>query len=215
MIRRCLAACVIALAASSAFASNTVPAIPDAVGSFRPVQQTKTDDALPKVEASQKSATERLTESVASFATKAEGIIDTSLSLIGIRYKWGGNTAAEGFDCSGFVKRVYESSIGFSLPRTALEMSRRGETIKKDDLKPGDLVFFNTVKRTISHVGIYLGANRFIHAPRTGASIRVDSMESKYWETRYAGGRRVTNLGDLDPIASIQMQSSRDIIVAK
>jgi cell wall-associated NlpC family hydrolase len=215
MIKSCLAACVLALAATSAFAANDVPTSIEAVGSFRPVQQAKVDDVPSKVEVTQKSAGARISESLASLTSKAEGVIETSLSLIGIRYKWGGNTADEGFDCSGFVKRVYESSIGLSLPRTALEMSRRGEAIKKDDLKPGDLVFFNTMRRTFSHVGIYLGANRFIHAPRTGATIRVDKIEGNYWEKRFDGGRRMTNMGDLDPIASIQMQAARDIIVAK
>ena len=96
-----------------------------------------------------------------------------------------------GLDCSGFVRLVFKDSIGAALPRTAREMSEVGQQIDTSQLKPGDLVFFNTMRRAFSHVGIYLGDNHFLHAPRTGAEVRVENMESSYWMQRYNGARRI------------------------
>ena len=114
-----------------------------------------------------------------------------ALNMIGVRYRWGGNTPDSGLDCSGFVRYVFQDTLGMALPRRAEEMSRVGEKVRVSDLKPGDLVFFNTMRRTFSHVGIYIGDNKFVHSPSTGSTIRVDDMDSGYWEKRFTGARRI------------------------
>jgi cell wall-associated NlpC family hydrolase len=118
-------------------------------------------------------------------------VISSGLALVGIRYRRGGTDAESGFDCSGFVGHVYNEAVGLVLPRTSKEISREGEPVKKTELEPGDLVFFNTLKRAFSHVGIYLGDNRFVHAPRPGRSVRVENITEPYWAKRYNGARRV------------------------
>jgi cell wall-associated NlpC family hydrolase len=125
------------------------------------------------------------------YTNAAQDVILQGLKLVGVRYRLGGNNEDSGLDCSGFVRLVFKDSIGASLPRTAREMSEVGQQIDTSQLKPGDLVFFNTMRRTFSHVGIYLGDNHFMHAPRTGAEVRVESMESSYWVQRYNGARRI------------------------
>ena len=125
------------------------------------------------------------------YTNAAQDVILQGLKLVGVRYRFGGNDENSGLDCSGFVRLVFKDSIGASLPRTAREMSELGQQVDTSQLKPGDLVFFNTMRRTFSHVGIYLGDNHFMHAPRTGAEVRVESMESSYWMQRYNGARRI------------------------
>lgn len=119
-------------------------------------------------------------------------LMSTAMNLVGIRYKWGGNSASEGFDCSGMVKHVYEKALGLVLPRTALEQAKSNQMNKvaKSDLQPGDLVFFNTLNRAFSHVGVYLGNGQFIHAPRKNSVIRVDELDNDYWTKRFNGARR-------------------------
>ncbi len=121
----------------------------------------------------------------------AQDVILQGLKLAGVRYRFGGNNEDSGLDCSGFVQLVFKDSIGTLLPRTAREMSEVGEQVDASQLKPGDLVFFNTMRRAFSHVGIYLGDNHFLHAPRTGAEVRVENMDSSYWMARYNGARRI------------------------
>jgi len=125
------------------------------------------------------------------YTNAAQDVILQGLKLVGVRYRFGGNDEDSGLDCSGFVRLVFKNSLGAQLPRTAAEMSQFGQRIDTAQLKPGDLVFFNTMRRTFSHVGIYLGDNHFLHAPRTGAEVRVESMEDSYWIKRYNGARRV------------------------
>jgi len=125
------------------------------------------------------------------YTNAAQDVILQGLKLVGVRYRFGGNDESSGLDCSGFVRLVFKDSIGAILPRTAREMSEVGEQIDANQLKPGDLVFFNTMRRTFSHVGIYLGDNHFLHAPRTGAEVRVENMDSSYWMARYNGARRI------------------------
>jgi len=117
-----------------------------------------------------------------------------AMDFVGIRYRRGGESAETGFDCSGFTRHVFAMSLGMELPRRADEQATAPGfvAVRRDDLQPGDLVFFNTLKRSFSHVGIYVGANRFVHAPRTGASIRTEDMSFAYWAKRYNGARRVT-----------------------
>ena len=125
------------------------------------------------------------------YTNAAQDVILQGLKLVGVRYRFGGNDESSGLDCSGFVRLVFKDSIGASLPRTAREMSEVGQEVDASQLKPGDLVFFNTMRRTFSHVGIYLGDNHFLHAPRTGAEVRVENMENSYWMQRYNGARRI------------------------
>jgi cell wall-associated NlpC family hydrolase len=120
-----------------------------------------------------------------------EQTLNGALDLIGIRYRRGGSTPERGFDCSGFVSHVFREGLGLYLPRSAREMSKTGEPVAKDELQPGDLVFFNTMRRTFSHVGIYLGDNLFVHAPRTGGRIRIEDLGAHYWTKRFTGARRV------------------------
>ena len=125
------------------------------------------------------------------YTNSAQDLVLKGLELVGINYRRGGTNPDSGLDCSGFVQVVFRDSVGKLLPRTAKEQSEVGNVVDKDELKPGDLVFFNTMRRAFSHVGIYLGDNRFLHAPRTGSEIRVEDMNQSYWVKRYNGARRV------------------------
>ncbi|MDR1708671.1 MAG: C40 family peptidase, partial [Candidatus Accumulibacter sp.] len=126
------------------------------------------------------------------YTNSAQDLILKGLELVGINYRLGGTNPDTGLDCSGFVQIVFKDAVGKLLPRTAREQSEVGNVVeKKSDLKPGDLVFFNTMRRAFSHVGIYLGGDRFVHAPRTGSEIRVEDMSRGYWVKRYNGARRI------------------------
>jgi cell wall-associated NlpC family hydrolase len=123
---------------------------------------------------------------------KASDMVLNAMNFLGVPYRRGGTSAEDGFDCSGFTRRVFEMSLGLVLPRRAEEQaSAKGMiAVKREELKPGDLVFFNTLKRTFSHVGIYVGEGKFIHAPRTGGHVRVEDMRFAYWASRFNGARR-------------------------
>ena len=129
---------------------------------------------------------------VRSVRDAASDLVMSAMNLLGVPYRLGGNSSESGFDCSGFTRHIFESSVGLVLPRRADEQATTATLLKiaRDELKPGDLVFFNTMRRTFSHVGIYLGDNKFIHAPRTGASVRVEDMSQGYWTKRFTGARR-------------------------
>jgi cell wall-associated NlpC family hydrolase len=118
-------------------------------------------------------------------------MINDALRLVGISYRRGGNDAETGFDCSGFVGYVFREALGMILPRTSLDISRAGTPVPKTELKPGDLVFFHTMRHAFSHVGIYLGGNLFVHAPRPGDAVRVEDLRERYWAKRYNGARRI------------------------
>ena len=122
---------------------------------------------------------------------KASELVVNAMGFLGVPYKRGGNNE-NGFDCSGFVRTIYQRSVGLLLPRRAEQQAAATESIDKSDLQPGDLVFFNTLRRAFSHVGIYVGEGKFIHAPKPGAEVRVESMGGRYWQTRFDGARRVT-----------------------
>jgi cell wall-associated NlpC family hydrolase len=128
---------------------------------------------------------------LSGMAGKAGDVVVGALNMIGVRYRWGGTSPDSGLDCSGFVRYVFQDTLGMALPRRAEEMSRVGEKVRMSELKPGDLVFFNTMRRTFSHVGIYIGDNKFVHSPSTGSTIRVDDLDDGYWEKRFTGARRV------------------------
>jgi cell wall-associated NlpC family hydrolase len=135
--------------------------------------------------------TEQLSSAKDKASGQATGLITQAMDLLGVPYRRGGSTEASGFDCSGFVRYLYENSVGQLLPRRAEEQARSTEVIDRSELKPGDLVFFNTMKRAFSHVGIYVGDGKFIHSPRTGKAVKVDDMRSAYWQKRFNGARRV------------------------
>ena len=143
---------------------------------------------------------------ISSFTDRVTSLAIEAMSLVGIHYRRGGNSPENGLDCSGLVRYVFKQSNDIDLPRTSVEMSRVGEQIDKKDLQPGDLVFFNTLRRTFSHVGIYLGDNKFIHAPSKGKAIRVDDMTKVYWEKRYNGARRLEDSNSFDVMSEEQRQ---------
>ena len=115
-----------------------------------------------------------------------------AMSLYDTPYQSGGASRLSGFDCSGFVQYVFKNTLGLQLPRTSLEMSRMGMPLNTAQLQPGDLVFFNTARSPYSHVGIFIGKNRFIHAPSSGKAITLANLNSSYWHTHYEGARRIT-----------------------
>lgn len=134
---------------------------------------------------------DRLEQVRTRVADKASDLVITAMGFLGVPYRRGGNTAATGFDCSGFVRAMYGQAIGLILPRRANEQAAATQTIDREDLQPGDLVFFNTMRQAFSHVGIYVGQGKFIHSPRPGAQVRVEDMGVAYWARRFDGARRV------------------------
>lgn len=129
-------------------------------------------------------------DSIAAFST-SQHLASHAREYLGVRYRFGGVSPSTGLDCSGLVLNVFRHAIGLQLPRTAREMSRLGEEIRRDQLQPGDLVFFNTLNRAYSHVGIYLGSDEFVHAPSSGGKVRIEKLSTRYWATRFNGGRRL------------------------
>jgi len=121
----------------------------------------------------------------------ASQLMTTAFGLIGVPYRMGGNSAETGFDCSGFVRYVYAHTLGLVLPRRAHEQAKATIPIAREELQPGDLVFFNTMRRAFSHVGVYLGDGKFVHAPRKGDSVKISDMNERYWAQRFNGARRV------------------------
>lgn len=129
---------------------------------------------------------------------RASDLVLNAMNFIGVRYRRGGVDADQGFDCSGFTRYVFEHSVGLVLPRRAAEQAGSPGLldIARDDLKPGDLVFFNTMRHAFSHVGIYIGDGKFIHSPRTGEEVRVEDMRIAYWAQRFNGARRAPQVSD-------------------
>lgn len=122
----------------------------------------------------------------------SDRLVKHGMSYVGVRYRFGGTSRESGLDCSGLMLNVFKHE-GVSLPRRSADMARLGMKIEKRDLQPGDLVFFNTRKQPFSHVGLYLGEGRFLHAPSSGGQVRVDNMNQRYWVARYNGARRLIN----------------------
>jgi cell wall-associated NlpC family hydrolase len=114
-----------------------------------------------------------------------------ALIALGAHYQYGGHSPETGFDCSGLVAHVFERAWGLPLPRRADQQAKLGKPIRKHELEPGDLVFYNTRNAPYSHVGIYVGDGRFIHAPRPGKRVRAESVDSPYWKARFNGARRL------------------------
>jgi cell wall-associated NlpC family hydrolase len=134
-----------------------------------------------------------------SVGDKTNQMLGKAMTLLGVPYKRGGSSSETGFDCSGFVRHIYETSVGRLLPRRADEQAKTTEKIERNELNPGDLVFFNTMRRTFSHVGIYIGDGKFIHAPSAGKAVRVDDLRAAYWTKRFTGARRVQEPLTTDP----------------
>ena len=140
-------------------------------------------------------ASDRLVDTVSG---KSEELIDRAMEVIGVRYRSDTELPQSGLDGSSFVGYVFKDKLGFLLPRKSTQMSRVGKPINRDELQPGDLVFFNTMRLTFSHVGIYVGDNKFIHSPSKGTAVRVDDLGSLYWDKRFDGARRLDGSDNLD-----------------
>ena len=138
-----------------------------------------------------------------SVTNKASELVFNAMGFLGVPYRRGGISADTGFDCSGFVRAMYEQSVGLLLPRKAEQQAAATQNITRDDLQPGDLVFFNTMRRAFSHVGIYVGDGKFIHSPKPGAEVRVESLTVSYWNRRFDGARRVAT-GTASPDAALR-----------
>ena len=161
-----------------------------AAAGLQPVQATPVDD-LERFLIQNGLSSSRLGDTINEATDRAAALVSNAMNAIGVRYRLGGTSAETGFDCSGFVRAMYQQTVGKMLPRTSAEQAAATSKIEKSELQPGDLVFFNTLRRAYSHVGIYLGDGKFIHAPRTGAHVRVENMNISYWQTRFNGARRV------------------------
>ena len=134
---------------------------------------------------------ERIGEVSERVEAKASELVNNAMGLLGVPYKRGGTSLETGFDCSGFVRTIFEQTAGLVLPRKAVQQAAATQKIDKTELQPGDLVFFNTMRRAFSHVGIYVGNGKFIHAPKPGAEVRVEDLGVAYWARRFDGARRV------------------------
>ena len=166
-------ACLLAFVSLNAAAQTTPPA--DELSSFL----------------QEKGLLARIGEAGNQVTTPASDLVVGAMGFLGVPYRRGGSTVETGFDCSGFVKSMYEQTIGLVLPRSAAQQAAATQTIERTELRPGDLVFFNTMRRAFSHVGIYVGNGKFIHSPKPGAEVRVEDMGGSYWAKRFDGARRV------------------------
>lgn len=143
-------------------------------------------------------------------SSRTSDLVINALSFLGVRYKYGGDHASRGFDCSGFVRRVYQETVGLVLPHNAAQQSHEGERVAEDQLRPGDLVFFNTLRRAFSHVGIYIGNGQFVHAPRPGEKVQIANLDSPYWARRFDGARRLIHRATDPLLPSAQAASLSD-----
>ena len=149
---------------------------------------------------SDKGLLERIGQMGVTMRDRTSDLVVNAMAFLGVPYRRGGSSAETGFDCSGFVRAIYEQTVGLVLPRKADDQAAATQVIDRNDLKPGDLVFFNTMRRAFSHVGIYVGEGKFIHSPKPGAEVRVEDMSGSYWRRRFDGARRVVE-GDTTPVA--------------
>jgi len=164
---------------------------PEHSSSVLPVSE---DAAAPAPTVAVESGSSTLSK-LSAFTNHASQLAMQAVSMLGIHYKYGGDSPENGLDCSGLVRYVYKEALGKDLPRTAAEISHVGQRVKPTELRPGDLVFYNTLRRGFSHVGIYLGDNKFIHSPSAGGQVRIESMDLSYWKKRFNGARRIDESG--------------------
>ena len=128
-------------------------------------------------------------------ATIRSDVVVQALSLLGTPYRYGGASPQSGFDCSGLVRHVYASVLNQELPRRSEDISGLGVPVSRAELQPGDLVFFNTLRRAFSHVAIYIGDGRFVHAPARSGRVRIEGLDDRYWAARFDGARRMIDPG--------------------
>ena len=146
----------------------------------------------PKVEFSESASSQSSSKRTAALSRReADELIGNAMGLLGVSYRFGGTSVNSGFDCSGFMQHIFRKTMQINLPRTSAEQAKMGVAVSRSELQPGDMVFFSTSRGRISHVGLYIGNNRFIHAPRTGKSIEITSLGNKYWNSKYVTARRV------------------------
>ncbi len=146
----------------------------------------------PKVEFSEPDSSQSSSKRTAALSRReADELIGNAMGLLGVSYRFGGSSASSGFDCSGFMQHIFRKTMQINLPRTSAEQAKMGVAVSRSELQPGDMVFFSTSRGRISHVGLYIGNSRFIHAPRTGKSIEITSLGNKYWNSKYVTARRV------------------------
>ena len=129
---------------------------------------------------------------VRSTAVEASDAAIMAVSLVGTPYAAGGVSPESGFDCSGLVAYVFARAAQARLPRNTFDLANAGAAVPPGELQAGDLVFYNTQRRPYSHVGIYLGQSRFVHAPSTGGAVRIEDMDVRYWAQRFDGARRLS-----------------------
>ncbi|BEV71269.1 MULTISPECIES: C40 family peptidase [unclassified Paludibacterium] len=122
-------------------------------------------------------------------------ILMYTLSLLDVGYQFGGSNPAAGLDCSGMVSYIYYNAVGVKLPHNAAQIAGLARPIDINDLRVGDLVFFNTLNRPFSHMGIYIGDGKFVHAPRSNSVIRVDRLDNRYFASRFEGARTLFSQG--------------------
>ena len=162
-----------------------------ACAAAEPAAEPKVDAVPQSAEPAQTASGESTNIDSSDWSGMVREVLMSALSLTGIKYKYGGGSPETGFDCSGFVRYVFQQAASLTLPHSARALSQLGQAIPMEQLKPGDLVFFDTLKSTFSHVGIYLGGSRFIHAPSAGGGINVVNMNDAYWAKRFNGARRL------------------------
>jgi len=192
-LQRLLMACGLAATMATAQAQTQAPSPTPATAPAAATATTSPGDAVSRFLQDRGLVAQAGGEGLLSHVRdKASELVLASMNFLGVPYKRGGSSAENGFDCSGFTRHIFELSVGLVLPHRADDQAKLSSlvAIKQDELKPGDLVFFNTMRRTFSHVGIYVGEGKFIHAPRSGSKVRVEDMREAYWAKRFTGARR-------------------------
>jgi len=154
----------------------------------------RADDAAPSQKSFALRSFDRASRAAEEVFRNAQELGQFALGLIGVRYRYGGETPDNGLDCSGLIRYVFQQVTGVTLPRTAKELSQVGARVSLSDLQVGDLVFFNTRHFTFSHVGMYLGDDRFIHAPRRGRDVEISTLSKEYWQRHFTGARRLVGV---------------------
>ena len=154
--------------------------------------KTKAVSRSTATKAHRKAPSKIATASLAAANKQSSAVLSRAVNVLGTPYRWGGSSPSKGFDCSGLVKYAFNDVAAVDLPRTSSEMaSGHGQKVERKDLKPGDLLFFNIKSRKVNHVAIYLGNDRFIHAPRRGKSVTIDTLKKPYWQSHYVVAKRV------------------------
>jgi cell wall-associated NlpC family hydrolase len=190
-------ACLALAAAAATAAPAPAPATPAAAPADAVLELLQQRGLLPT------RAHQEASDVVRQVRETASELVMQAMNFLGVPYRLGGSSAEQGFDCSGFTRYVFEHSIGLVLPRRAHEQATQAglAPVARHELKPGDLVFFNTMRRAFSHVGIYIGDGRFIHAPATGGEVRVEDMRAAYWTRRFNGARRAPAVEAVEAVA--------------